>query len=270
MPKPFLKWVGGKRQLLSQIIPLIPPETARLVEAFAGGAAVFFGTQFKTAILNDVNPELINCYYMLQQEPDLLIKNLKSYRYDKDLFYQVRGWDRQPNWTAKYSEIERAARFIFLNRTGFNGMFRVNAKGQFNVPFGKYTNPTICDEQGLIEASKLLQKAELRISDFDQVLQSCVSGDFVYLDPPYIPISASSNFTTYANQGFDMDAQYRLAQAVKKLSQRNIAFALSNSFCTEVEHLYSSFRLIEVQAGRSINAHAHKRGAVKEYIVTNQ
>ncbi len=270
MTKPFLKWVGGKRQLLDKITPLIPHHTTRLIEPFMGGAAVFFGTSFPSAILNDINPELTNCYHILKAQPDALIENLQHFQYDKEMFLEVRSWDRQEDWPQGFTDVARAARFIYLNRTGFNGMFRVNAKGQFNVPFGRYVNPKICDAETLLQASANLQKAEITHADFEDVLENCTQADFVYLDPPYIPISSSSNFTSYAHDGFNMEAQVRLADAVHKIARRNISFVLSNSYCVEVEKLYEPFHFIEVQAGRAINAQATGRGAVKEYIITNQ
>lgn len=270
MVKPFLKWVGGKRQLLSQITPLMPASTSRLVEPFAGGAAVFFGTEFQKAWLNDVNPELVNCYRVVQNNAEELISHLSQFRYEKEMFLEVRKWDRQEGWPDNICEIRRAARFIYLNRTAFNGMYRVNAKGQFNVPFGRYTNPTICDAEGLRAASKRLQDAQITLSDFETVLQGCAVSDFVYLDPPYIPVSKTSSFTAYADGGFDMDAQKRLAAAIQHLDKRGIGFALSNACCDAVEALYHPFRLIKVRAGRSINAQADGRGGVFEYIVTNQ
>ena len=269
MTKPFLKWVGGKRQLLTHILPLIPKDADRIIEPFMGGAAVFFGSDVTSGWLNDVNQELVNCFQVVRNHPDELIEALSAHIYDKDYYLSIRALDRQTGGLANLTEIARASRFIYLNRTGFNGMYRVNAKGQFNVPFGRYTNPTICDESTIRACSARLKKTDITCSDFEAVCAAAHSDDFIYLDPPYIPVSDTAYFTDYADGGFDMNAQLRLAQAVSELADRGVRFVLSNSATEQTEELYGQFRLLEVKAKRAINSVADRRQAVSEYIVTN-
>jgi len=269
MPSPFLKWVGGKRQLLPAIVRYIPPTTRRLVEPFMGGAAVYFAGNYTAGWLNDVNPELVNCYQVVKDKPDALIDSLSKHIYEKSYYLDIRALDRGEGGLAALSDVERASRFIYLNRTGFNGMYRVNANGQFNVPFGRYTNPRICDADGLYACSAHLQSCRISCLDFETVLADAQKDDFIYLDPPYIPLSDTAYFTSYSNQGFGLSDQRRLAGAVKQLDSRGVAFALSNSYCAEVEALYDGFHLHKVEAARSINAKADGRRPVGEYIVTN-
>lgn len=269
MPSPFLKWVGGKRQLVPRIKNIIPITTTRLVEPFMGGAAVFFATSHKTGWLNDVNPELVNCYQVVRDKPEALIQSLSGHIYEKTYYLNIRALDRGEGGLAALSDIERASRFIYLNRTGFNGMYRVNAKGQFNVPFGRYTNPRICDADGIYACSAHLHRCQISCLDFESVLAEATTDDFIYLDPPYIPLSDTAYFTSYSDAGFNMSDQKRLAEAVKQLDRRGVAFALSNSHCAEVEALYAGFQFHQVEAARNINAKADGRQPVGEYIITN-
>ena len=269
MPVPFLKWVGGKRQLVPVISKFIPSGITRLVEPFMGGGAVFFTGNYNNGWLNDVNDELVNCYQIVKHQPEALIESLSHHIYEKSYYLKIRALDRQADGLRGLSEVERASRFIYLNRTGFNGMYRVNAKGQFNVPFGRYTNPRICDAEGLYACSEHLQNCQLSCLDFETVLDSTQSGDFVYLDPPYIPLSDTSYFTSYSTAGFSFSDQERLAQAVRRLDSRGISFVLSNSFSPQLETLYSGFQFHQVEAARNINARGDGRKAISEYIVTN-
>lgn len=269
MPTPFLKWVGGKRQLVPEISKFIPSGTQRLIEPFMGGGAVFFASNYPQGWLNDVNPELVNCYQIVKDQPAALIESLAQHIYEKAYYLKIRALDRTPSGLNALSAVERASRFIYLNRTGFNGMYRVNAKGQFNVPFGRYTNPRICDADGLYACSAHLQQCQLSCLDFETVMDSAQAGDFVYLDPPYIPLSDTAYFTSYSDAGFSFADQERLADATCRLDSRGIKFALSNSFSPQLKALYSGFQFHHVEAARNINAKADGRKAILEYIITN-
>ena len=262
--QPFLKWAGGKSQLLSQLMPLMPERFGRYHEPFVGGGAVFFALTPVHASLSDLNPDLVTCYRVIRDEPDALVRALRSHVYEKDHFYEVRSWD-----PAALEPVERAARFIFLNRTCFNGLHRVNKKGQFNVPFGRYTNPTICDEVNLHRVSASLRHTEISCGGFDAVLERARPGDFVYFDPPYQPISATSSFTAYTSSAFGPLQQEELAEVCKALDRRGCAFMLSNSNAAFIRELYQGFDVREVYATRAINRDATKRGPIAELLVRN-
>lgn len=265
---PFLKWAGGKRRLLGQYEVYFPPRGAigRYYEPFIGSAAVFFHLQPTQARLSDVNRRLIEVYQVVQQDVDGLIAALIPHKNERDYYYQVRSLD-----PAELSATERAARLIFLNRTCYNGLYRENSKGQFNVPFGRYKNPTICDEVRLRRASQALQGAELIKGDFADVVAAADSGDFVYFDPPYVPVSATSNFTNYNRHGFGLTDQRRLASVIDQLTQRGCRVMLSNSSAPLVYELYDrpEYQLIPIQARRNINSKADGRGPVKELLILN-
>ena len=238
----------------------------RYFEPFTGSAAVFFHLQPADACLADVNQNLVEVYQVVQQDVEGLIQSLKVHYNERDYFYQIRAQD-----PAELSAVERAARLIFLNRTCYNGLYRENSKGQFNVPFGRYDNPTICDEARLRRASQALQGVELVAGDFEQVVTPAGPGDFIYFDPPYVPLSATSNFTSYSRTGFDIDDQRRLAGVIGQLTQRGCFVMLSNSSTALVYELYEQpvFRLVPIQARRSINSKAEGRGPVKELLILN-
>ncbi len=267
--KPFLKWVGGKRQLLPEIQNFIPQQVDRYVEPFMGGAAVFFHLAPEKALLNDINAELVNCYNVIKSSPNELIMALRKHVYNTEYYNEIRFLDRAEGGLLALSEIARASRFIYLNRTGFNGLYRVNSKGFFNVPMGSYKNPRIVNEEGIFACARCLQSAEITNMSFEEILTGTRAGDFVYLDPPYIPLSETSSFTSYAGGGFDMEAQIRLANAVRDIDSRGIRFLASNSYTDEIFSLYQGFRIIEVSANRAINSKADGRKPVKEVLITN-
>jgi len=273
--KPFLKWVGGKRQLLADIAPLIPDQFTRYIEPFVGGGAVFFhlSTQLtdKTtpSLINDINPELVNCYQMVKTQTDELIELLKTHHHDKDYYLEIRNLDRQEGGLAKLSPLERASRFLYLNRTGFNGMYRVNSKGLNNVPFGRYKNPSLVNEDVLRAAAHALRFTAIQNKSFEACLEQAEMGDFVYLDPPYVPLNETSYFTSYMTDGFNMADQTRLAELVRELDQRGVVFIASNACMPVVQELYSGFRQIEVKAKRAINANGKKRQPISELLITN-
>jgi DNA adenine methylase len=274
---PFVKWAGGKGQLLSQFEPYLPASFGRYIEPFVGGGAVFFylynrgRLRGKEIVLMDDLEELINCYRVIQSQVEELISVLRTHephRLDKAYYYQVRAWDRSPDYAA-LSDVERAARFIFLNRTCYNGLYRVNRRGEFNVPFGRYRNPTICDAGNLRAVSKALQGVRLLADDFTHSLEFAKRGTFVYLDPPYHPLSDTANFTSYTSNSFGVEDQKRLAKLFGELDQKGCQVMLSNSATDLIQALYAGYEQIEVEAIRAISSRGDGRGAILELLVTN-
>ena len=269
---PILKWVGGKRQLLSEIIPLIDESCDNYVEPFIGGGAVLFRLQPKKAIINDYNTELINVYRTVRDDLDGLVALLKEHeKYNSsDYYYEVRALDRTPDFD-KMSNLERAARIIYLNKTCYNGLYRVNSLGQFNSPYGKYKNPNIVNEVVLRAISKYLNGNEISIrsGDYKDVLNDIEKNSFVYLDPPYMPISSSSSFTGYTEGGFGYDKQVELKEECDKLNSKGVHFLQSNSDCEEIRELYKAYRIKVVKAKRAINSDAKKRGQINEVLIYN-
>lgn len=270
MGKPFLKWVGGKRALVPEIRRYMPAQFNRYFEPFMGGAALFFDIAPDKAYLSDVNAELVNCYHMVKEKPEALIAALEAHYYDKDYYYHIRDLDRVPAQFAQLSDIERAARLLFLNRAGFNGMYRVNRKGQFNVPFGRYANPDLVKADAIRQASILLQKADITHAPFTDMVDRARQGDFVYFDPPYVPLSQTANFTSYAQDDFTITDQQALADACIKLNEKGVYFMASNSFHDIVKDLYQGFEIVEIKARRAINSRADKRQAVSEALIFNK
>lgn len=273
-PKPFVKWVGGKRQLLRQFreLGLYPPEDFNPIsntyyEPFVGGGAVFFDLLPKNAELSDLNNELVITYNVIKNNVDELIQSLQKHIYDKEYYLEVRA-----KKIGDLSDVEVASRFIFLNRTGFNGLYRVNKSGQFNVPFGRYNNPVICDEDNLRRVSDALQDVTITHHDYKNVLKTAKSGDFIYLDPPYYPINATSSFTSYTAEGFLEKEQTELRDTFVKLHKKGCFVMLSNSDTPFINDLYSGLDGItinKITAGRAINSKASGRGKITEVLVTN-
>ena len=273
-PKPFVKWVGGKRQLLRQFreLGLYPPEdfnpiTNSYYEPFVGGGAVFFDLLPKNAELSDLNNELVTTYNVIKNNVDELIQSLQKHIYDKEYYLKVRAKKIED-----LSYVEVASRFIFLNRTGFNGLYRVNKSGQFNVPFGRYNNPVICDEDNLRRVSNALQDVTITHQDYKHVLKTAKSGDFIYLDPPYYPINATSSFTSYTAEGFLEKEQTELRDTFVKLHEKGCFVMLSNSDTPFINELYYGIDGIiinKITAGRSINSKGSGRGKITEVLVTN-
>lgn len=269
---PFLKWVGGKRQIMSAIVKLLPPKinTLTYYEPFVGGGALVFHLQPKTAIINDSNPELINVYQVIKNNLAELIEDLKSHKNDPDYFYHIRGLDRAKGFK-NLSPVKRASRVIYLNKTCFNGLYRVNNSGEFNTPFGKYKNPNIVNEPTLKAVNKYLNENEISIInvDYEEVLKSIKKGSFVYLDPPYHPLSAGSNFTGYVQGGWDMFDQIRLRECCDDLTQKGIKFLLSNSSADFIKDQYKKYNITTVKAIRAVNSDGDKRGEVDELLIRN-
>jgi DNA adenine methylase len=263
---PFLKWAGGKTQLLRQFAPFIPSHD-RYYEPFVGGGAMFFHLQPPFAVLADSNPHLINCYAMVRDQPRALVALLEQLRAEHG---ESHYYDMRARYNASDVEpLERAALFIYLNKTGYNGLYRENARGLFNVPYGRYRQPAIFDETALLEASRLLRHARLMVAPFDKSVGEAGRGDFVYFDPPYQPLSRTSRFTSYTRDAFGEDDQARLAATYRKLHRRGCLLMLSNSDAPLVRELYRDFTVHEVRALRAINCQASGRGAVNELVIVN-
>ena len=276
MPKnklvsPVLKWVGGKRQLLPSIKPMLPKRITSYCEPFVGGGAVLFDLQPKSAIVNDINSDLILVYTVIRDNVEALIKLLETYPNEEGFYYELRNIDREQEKYDKLSEIEKAARVIFLNKTCYNGLYRVNNSGKFNSPFGKYKNPNIVNAPVLRAVSAYFNSSEITFStaDFELVLEQVRRGTFVYLDPPYDPVSDTSSFTGYSKGGFSREQQIRLRECCDKLNARGVKFMLSNSATDFIREQYSNYHITIVQAKRAINSVASKRGDVDEVIITN-
>jgi DNA adenine methylase len=269
-PRPFVKWVGGKRQLLAQLISRMPEKYGKYYEPFLGGGALFFAVQPEKAVLSDCNQDLINAYEVIQSNPQALIKSLTGHtaKHCEEYYYEQRALDREANY-AKKSAVERASRLIYLNKTCFNGLYRVNSKGYFNVPFGAYKNPKICDAENLLACGNLLKSAKLHARSYKELLKTVKAGDFVYLDPPYAPLSATSNFTNYAADGFGAQDQVDLRDFCRKLDEKGAHWMLSNSAAELIYDLYKDFHIEEVQASRNINSQAEGRGKITELIIRN-
>jgi len=269
IPKPFVKWAGGKRQLIPQMDLFFPKKFNKYIEPFVGGGAIFFYLLPEKAILIDINKDLINTYNTIKNNVKELINSLKKHKNEKEYYYNIRKVDRNLEEFNEWSNIEKASRTIFLNRCCFNGLYRVNSKGQFNVPFGKYKNPTFCDKENLIAVHKALKNVELVNDSFEKCIDFAEKGDFIYFDPPYVPISDSANFTSYTKDNFSKNDQIRLFETFKILDEKGCNVLLSNSYNDFILNLYKDFRINILQAKRAINSDASKRGEIKEVLITN-
>ena len=292
MAKPFIKWAGGKTQLLTQFENILPhnleeAEHFTYIEPFVGGGAMLFHmlqkyTNIGRVIINDINPNLITAYRVIRDTPERLITDLKMLQREfrqnsneearKEYFLRIRKSYNEDT----HNDVTNTAMFIFLNRTCFNGLYRVNSKGYFNVPFGKYSNPTICDEELLLEDSKILQNVEILCGDYTLIERYVDNNTFIYFDPPYRPLSTTSSFTSYSKENFDDTEQTRLAHFFARLSRYGCKMMLSNSDCcaqnpndTFFENLYGNFIIDKVHASRFVNAIPSKRGKLTEILVRN-
>jgi DNA adenine methylase len=274
-PGPFVKWAGGKSQLLDHIVPLVPGQFRRYHEPFVGGGALFFALasqgRIAGAILNDLNADLACVYEVIKGQPEHLIEILrgierrfKACRNQSEFYYNVRN-------SEPCSRIERAARFIFLNKTCYNGLYRVNKKGKFNVPFGRYKNPSIYDQDNIRLVSEALISVNISSAPFQEALRVVEKDDFVYLDPPYQPVSSTANFTGYTAGRFHIQDQEELAQEFDRMHRLGAKVLLSNSDHEVIERLYSGkgYATVEVKANRQINCDATKRGPIAELLVRN-
>lgn len=267
-PRPFLKWAGGKRQLLDDLLQSAPKQFNDYFEPFIGGGALFFKLSIQGKItlahLNDSNKVLMDAYRTVKEKPLELIAELKSPKYatDEDTFYEIRK--EQPT-----DLVKATARLFYLNKTAFNGLYRVNSKGLFNVPYGRYEKPKILDEENIFAVSKALEKDELTSLDFEQAVNCAKAKDFVYFDPPYKPLSKTSSFTSYTKEDFSEKDQQRLAKTFSELSNRGCFVMLSNSHNPWIIDLYKAYNVKVVHASRMINCKAEGRGKIEEVIITN-
>jgi len=266
---PFVKWAGGKRQLLPQMEKYFPKHYNRYIEPFIGGGAVFFHLIPENSIISDDNPDLINCYKVIKDDVESLIKSLKKHIYEKIYYYEIRALDRDVKKFAELSDIEKASRSIFLNKTGYNGLYRVNSKGLFNVPFGRHKNPKICDETNLRNVSQALKKVEIFLGSFEICLDFVEKDDFIYFDPPYFPLSDTALFTSYTKNSFDKSSQLKLFEVFMELNERGCNLMLSNSYSEFILDLYKDFKIITLKAKRNINSNSQKRGLINEVLILN-
>lgn len=263
---PFLKWAGSKRRLVPELLALVPSRFGRYYEPFAGGAALFFALAPERAVLGDVNADLVATYRAVATEPAAVVRGLRRHvrSHSARHFYGVRDlWRRRSSWSAP----RVAAAFIYLNKTCFNGLWRVNRAGHFNCPMGRYEKPAICEPAILSAAHAALQRTELRVGDFRQTVADAKPNDLLYLDCPYMPTSSTSNFTSYSRDGFNVDDQRALADTARQLVARGCHVLLTNSDTPIVRSLYAGFKIDVVQCARSINSDVGKRGHVNELII---
>ena len=267
---PVLKWVGGKRQLFDEIKKYIP-EYKTYYEPFLGGGAVFFGLQPESAVVNDINTSLMCVYQVIRDHTDELIEELKQHKNEADYFYKIRNWDRDKEAYDRKSDIQKASRIIYLNKTCFNGLFSVNRAGEFNAPFGRYKNPGIVNEKVLRAMAGYLRQPGITLmnTDFEKALRGVQKGDFVYFDPPYDPVSDSANFTGYDKRGFDREEQKRLKLLCDVLNKKGTKFLLSNSATDFIFDLYKEYTIKTIKAKRSVNSRADRRGEVDEVLIRN-
>lgn len=272
--KPVLKWAGGKRQLIKYIQKEYPQKFNNYFEPFIGGASVFFDLKpTKITYINDFNPEIINVYETIKNFPNELIHKLEKHNrnHSKEYYYRIRNLDRDEEAFANIDNISKAARTIYLNRTCYNGLFRVNRKGYFNTPMGRYVNPLICDKDNILNISAYFNSSKINFScgDFSKILLKAKKNDFVYLDPPYYPISVSSSFTDYTKNGFSKEDQLRLFEACKKLDEKKALFMQSNSDCDFIWELYKDFNIEKIPVKRYINSKSNGRKQIFELIIKN-
>ena len=272
VPRPFLKWVGGKGQLLNELLAQVDRagKLHRYHEPFLGGGALFFELvrtgrmPAAKAILSDNNANLIAVYRGVREDVDRVIALLLEHKrkHSEPHYYDVRAMNPK-------DDIEQAARIIYLNKTGYNGLYRENSQGKYNVPFGRYKNPGICDEDNLRAVAKALQRAKLEVRHFAKVLDCVEAGDFVYFDPPYHPVSKTASFTSYDKGGFGEDGQRQLAKVAEGLDARGVRVVLSNSMTPLIRELYAKFTIDEVFANRNVNSRADRRGKISEALIRN-
>jgi DNA adenine methylase len=260
--KPFIKWIGGKRQLITHLLANLPNSFDHYFECFVGGGALFFELNPKKATISDTNERLIRTYKAVRDSVEDLIKLLATYPHSSEFFYELRKKDID-----KATDVEVAAWFIYLNKCGFNGLYRVNKKNGFNVPFGKYDNPNYCDKDNLRSCSEALANTNILVSDFETISKTIKPNSVAYFDPPYIPLSVTASFVAYTSDGFGHDEQIRLRNIAKKLKKNGVHVLLSNSSAPLTYELYKDFEIIEVLASRSVNSNGEKRGKIKELII---
>ncbi len=266
--KPFVKWAGGKRQLLPELLKRVPKTFQVYFEPFLGGGALLFALQPQKAVVGDINYDLVNAYKVIKHEVLKLIEILEQHqkKHSEEYYYKIRKIDKN-----SLNNVERAARFIYLNKTCYNGLYRENSKGEFNVPIGRYKNPTILDRENLLAISEYLNSADVKIihGDYKHIVACAKKGDFVYFDPPYVPVSVTANFTKYTKSDFTLEDQKELAQVFRQLADNGCYVMLSNSDTEIVRELYKEFNIDQVSANRFINSNSQKRKNHTELIIRN-
>lgn len=269
--RPILKWAGGKRQILPHLLKYMPNIYEDYYEPFIGGGALLFTLLPNKAIINDYNEELINVYIVIRENIEELIEDLKKHENTSEYYYQMRAKDRDSEVWEGMTPLERASRTIYLNKTCYNGLYRVNSRGQFNTPFGKYKKPCICPEKELLALNAYFKENDVRIlfGDYKEALKTARNGDFAYLDPPYDPISETAFYTAYTASGFTRQNQIELCETCKELDSRGVRFMLSNSATDFIKDLYKSFSIRIIPARRAINSNGNGRGFVDEVVVRN-
>jgi DNA adenine methylase len=280
MPKPFVKWAGGKTQLLPQLLKLIPTNFNNYFEPFIGGGALFFALadrlKNKHAYINDINAALIGVYQNIQKNSQTLLASLQKleneyHQKDKtaqqEFYYEIRN--KYNDTKLQSNDLKKSLYFLFLNKTGYNGMYRENSKGEFNIPFGKYNNPTICDSENLRAIAKLLTDTIILNTSFQEAVADAQAGDLIYFDPPYYPLTKTASFTSYHETGFLEKEQQLLKQTFTELDKRGCYVILSNSYALFIRDLYQEYTQLTVQASRFINSKAAGRGKINEIIITN-
>jgi len=267
--RPFLKWVGGKRQLIPELIKYVPENFNRYFEPFVGAGALLFHIQPSYAIISDMNWELINCYCTIRDNVDELIVSLAKHENNKEYFYSIRSIDRKEEYKT-LSNVEKASRIMFMNKTCFNGLYRVNKKGYFNAPFGDYHNPRILDEVNLRSVSEYLNNLiDIKCEDFESCVRDAGKGDFIYFDPPYHPLSSTASFTDYTESGFTIQDQLRLKRIFDMLNYKGCKVVMSNSATPLIFELYEKYNVHIVSAKRSINSNGALRKGIDEVIISN-
>ena len=269
---PIMKWAGGKRKVLPFIKPLLPDRFKRYFEPFIGGGAVLFDLVPNHAIVNDINSELIALYEVVKDSPEDLIQELNKFINTEDSYYEIRSWDRSESILLTRSKVQLAARTLFLNHTGYNGLYRVNASNQFNVPYGKYVNPKICDEDRIHAMSNYLNSSKIIFynEDYTKTIGRSLENDFIYVDPPYAPLDkATSTFTNYTANGFGLDDLVRLRESLDAARERGADWLLSNVKTIDTIKVFpeKKYSIVEFQVSRPINANATGRGGVTEILV---
>jgi len=273
---PFIKWAGGKRQIISELLKNIPKNFNNYFEPFLGGGALFFELynnellKNKQVYLSDINEQLINTYKIIQQFPYELIEELQKFedKHCKEFYYEIRCMDRKSNFH-ELNDIIKAARFIYLNKTCFNGLYRVNKKGYFNVPIGNYKKPKILNKENILNVSKALQNVIILNIHYKKILKYIRKGDFIYFDPPYFPINNTSNFISYTKDSFLETEQLELFKFVQKLNNKQCFILESNSDTNFIKNLYNTFKIKEILANRTINSKITKRGRITELLIAN-
>jgi len=259
---PILKWAGGKRQLIPELKKYIPTKFNKYIEPFFGGGALFFHLAYNNSIINDNNPEIINLYQEVSKRPKLIIEELEKYKNNEKFFYALRN-------SSPKTSIKKAARTIFLNRTCFNGLYRVNKKGQFNVPYGKSQNINFVDKKNLLLASKILKKTKIYNLDYKFIMKKfCKKKDFVFLDPPYLPISKYSDFKRYTKEQFHLNDHIELSEHYKELDKKGCYLILTNSNNEIINKLYREYKIRIIKTKRNINSNGLKRTG-EDIIITN-